>query len=167
MATLLKESNGTLTYDDVTTTVARAKTLNIFRKLDTQHNARIIRFRHEAKELYDTEKRRSLDLSTAKLPDIEFRDLAVNEKHLHNLSLTRIFLSNATFVNIQAKNINFANNQFDNVNCSDPIFDKIFIFIDINCIFSLPIIYNKLLISDCLSIFDHPNHRILNFQSIQ
>ncbi|CAF1307610.1 unnamed protein product [Rotaria sordida] len=76
MATLLEKSNGSLTADEVTATVARAKTLTIFRQLDAQRNIQIVRFLHEAKQLSGIHKNSSLDLSTAKLLDIDFRDAA-------------------------------------------------------------------------------------------
>ncbi|CAF0973140.1 unnamed protein product [Adineta steineri] len=73
MAILLKENNGSLTDNDVTAIVARVKTLNIFRKLDSQRNARIIRFLHEAKQLPVSETHRAVDLSTTNLNDSEVR----------------------------------------------------------------------------------------------
>ncbi|CAF0987918.1 unnamed protein product [Adineta steineri] len=73
MAILLKENNGSLTDNDVTTIVARVKTLNIFRKLDSQRNARIIRFLHEAKQLPVSETRRAVNFSTTNLNDSEVR----------------------------------------------------------------------------------------------
>ncbi|CAF4333333.1 unnamed protein product, partial [Rotaria sordida] len=51
MATLLEKRNGSLTADEVTATVARAKTLTILRQLDTQRNIQIVRFLYEAKQL--------------------------------------------------------------------------------------------------------------------
>ncbi len=107
MGELLKEYNGSLTSNEVMATLARAKTLNIFRELDPQRNVRIIRFLYEAKQLSET----SLDLSTAKLCDMDFRDSAVNGKRLDHLSLTSIFLSNATFIGIEMKHVNFADTQ--------------------------------------------------------
>ncbi|CAF1495751.1 unnamed protein product, partial [Rotaria sordida] len=97
MATLLEKSNGSLTADELTATVARAKTLTILRQLDTQRNIQIVRFLYEAKQLTGIHKNSSLDLSTAELRDIDFRYTAINTKKLNNLSLTGIFLSNATF----------------------------------------------------------------------
>jgi uncharacterized protein YjbI with pentapeptide repeats len=111
MGELLKEYNGSLTSNEVMATLARAKTLNIFRELDPQRNVRIIRFLYEAKQLSETQKYPSLDLSTAKLCDMDFRDSAVNGKRLDHLSLTSIFLSNATFIGIEMKHVNFADTQ--------------------------------------------------------
>ncbi|CAF5101196.1 unnamed protein product, partial [Rotaria magnacalcarata] len=94
------------------------KTLNIFRQLDAQRNVHIIRFLYEAKQLTDTPENRSLDLSTAKLLDIDFRDAAVDGKQLDQLSLTGIFLSNVTFIGIKMSNISFSRTKFDTANFS-------------------------------------------------
>ncbi|CAF4444406.1 unnamed protein product [Rotaria sp. Silwood2] len=111
MATLLEKSNGSLIADKVTATVARAKTLTVFRQLDAQRNIQIVRFLYEAEQLTEIHKNSSLDLSTAKLRDIDFRDAAINEKQLGQLSLIGIFLSNATFMGIEMEHNNFANTQ--------------------------------------------------------
>ncbi|CAF4429961.1 unnamed protein product, partial [Rotaria magnacalcarata] len=97
MITLLKESNGSLTSNEITATIARIKTLDIFRQLDAQRNARIIRVLHDAKQLTETQEHSALDLSTAKLCDIDFRHMAINEKQLHELFLMGVFLSNASY----------------------------------------------------------------------
>ncbi|CAF5168968.1 unnamed protein product, partial [Rotaria sp. Silwood1] len=73
MGRLLEKNNGSLTSNEVAATLARAKTLNIFRQLDAQRNIRIIRFLYEAKQLSEIHENRPLDLSTTKLPDIDFR----------------------------------------------------------------------------------------------
>ncbi|CAF0939208.1 unnamed protein product [Adineta steineri] len=73
MGLLLEKNKGSLVSKDFLATLARVKTLNIFRQLDSQRNTRIIQFLHEAKQLHETEERRSLDLSAAKLRDIDFR----------------------------------------------------------------------------------------------
>ncbi|CAF5220336.1 unnamed protein product, partial [Rotaria magnacalcarata] len=116
MATLLENSNGSLTADKVTATVARAKTLTVFRQLDAQRNIQIVRFLYEAEQLTEIHKNSSLDLSTAKFRDIDFRDAAINEKQLRQLSLIGIFLSNATFMGIEMEHNNFAHTQFNSVN---------------------------------------------------
>ncbi|CAF4619653.1 unnamed protein product, partial [Rotaria magnacalcarata] len=108
MGKLLKENNGSIISSQVAATLARVETLNIFRQLDAQRNVQIIRFLFEAKQLIDTPKDRSLDLSTAQLLDIDFRDTAVDGKQLDQLSLTGIFLSNATFIGIKMSNISFS-----------------------------------------------------------
>ncbi|CAM4755809.1 unnamed protein product [Rotaria magnacalcarata] len=118
MGKLLEKSNGSLTSNEVTATLARVKTLNIFRQLDAQRNVHIIRFLYEAKQLTDTPENRSLDLSTAKLLDIDFRDTAVDGKQLDQLSLAGIFLSNATFIDIKMSNISFSRTKFDTANFS-------------------------------------------------
>ncbi|CAF2031452.1 unnamed protein product, partial [Rotaria magnacalcarata] len=93
-----------------------------FRQLDAHRNVQIIRFLYEAKQLTDTPENLSLDLSTAKLFDIDFRDAAVDAKpdvkKLDRISLAGMFLSNATFVDIQITHANFSSTQFQNANFS-------------------------------------------------
>ncbi|CAF5040448.1 unnamed protein product, partial [Rotaria sp. Silwood1] len=113
MGQLLKEYNGSLTANEVASTLARAKTLTIFRQLDAQRNIQIIRFLYEAKQLTEMHDNSSLDLSTAELRDMDFRNSAINKKKLNNLSLTGIFLSNATFIGIEMEHINFNNTEFE------------------------------------------------------
>lgn len=125
MAKLLKENNGSLTHNEVTANIARIKTLAIFRQLDLRRNIHVIRFLHEAKQLTEREEHLPLDLSTAQIVDIDFRDLAVNRKYFNNLFLTGVFLSNAKFTSIEMKHINFAHAQFNNVNFSDGHFFNI------------------------------------------
>ncbi|CAF1421467.1 unnamed protein product, partial [Rotaria sp. Silwood1] len=113
MSQLLEKNNGSLTSDEVTVTVARVKTLIVIRQLDAQRNIQVIRFLYEAKQLTEIHENRSLDLSTAKLLDIDFRDSAVNGKQLKQLSLAGMFLSNATFIGIEMEHVNFTNTQFE------------------------------------------------------
>ncbi|CAF1460076.1 unnamed protein product, partial [Rotaria sordida] len=100
MAAVLDKNNGSLTLNQVMGTVTRAKTLAVFRQLDTQRTIQIIRFLYESGQLWETDDRLSVDLSTAKLHDIDFRDIAINGENLIQLSLTGIFLSNTMFINI-------------------------------------------------------------------
>ncbi|CAF4438060.1 unnamed protein product, partial [Rotaria sp. Silwood2] len=74
MGQLLANNSGSLTSNKVTATLARVKTLNVFRQLDPQRNIRIIRFLYEAEQLTEIHENSSLDLSTTKLIDIDFRD---------------------------------------------------------------------------------------------
>jgi uncharacterized protein YjbI with pentapeptide repeats len=120
MAKLLDEKNGSLIFDQVTATVSRAKTLNTFRELDPQRIIRIIRFLHDYLQNYS-----SLDLSTAELHGIDFRESAINRKKLGNLSLIGMFLSDAIFIGIEMDSVNFANTQFDNVSLSSSRLSKV------------------------------------------
>ncbi|CAF3224383.1 unnamed protein product [Rotaria socialis] len=115
---LLEKNHGSLISNEVAATLARAKTLNIFRKLDSQYNVHIIRFLYEAKQLTELHEHPSLDLSTAELHDMDFRDSAINKRILKRLSMTSIFLTNATFIGIEMEHVNFADTQFDTVNFS-------------------------------------------------
>ncbi|CAF3836380.1 unnamed protein product [Rotaria magnacalcarata] len=127
MAKLLEKNSGSLRRDDVTSTVARVKTLNTFRQLDAHRNVQIIRFLYEAKQLTDTPENLSLDLSTAKLFNIDFRDAAVDAKlgvkKLDQISLAGIFLSNVTFAGIQIRHANFSHAQFRIANFSLGLID--------------------------------------------
>ncbi|CAF4298382.1 unnamed protein product, partial [Rotaria socialis] len=127
MAKLLEENSGSLRRNDVTSTVARVKTLNTFRQLDAHRNVQIIRFLYEAKQLTDTPENLSLDLSTAKLFNIDFRDAAVDTKlgvkKLDQISLAGIFLSNVTFADIQIRHANFSHAQFHIANFSLGLID--------------------------------------------
>ncbi|CAF1533281.1 unnamed protein product [Rotaria magnacalcarata] len=116
MGKLLEEYHGSIKSSGVAATLARVKTLNIFRQLDAHKNIRIIRFLYEAKQLTDTPENRSLDLSTAELSDIDFREASINKKILNNLSLTDVFLSNATFIGITMTHVSFAFTQFNTAN---------------------------------------------------
>ncbi|CAF1542387.1 unnamed protein product [Rotaria magnacalcarata] len=118
VANMFKKNNGSLTSDNVTATIARVKALTTFRQLDAQRNIQIIRFLYESGQLTKTAQRPSLDLSTAKFCNMDFRELAVNEKQLDELSLTGVALLNATFEDIEISNSNFANIQLNNVNFS-------------------------------------------------
>ncbi|CAF4825849.1 unnamed protein product [Rotaria socialis] len=110
---LFEKYNGSLISNRVPMTLARAKTLNIFRRLDPQRNIRIIRFLHESEQLSGTREQISLDLSTAELPGIDFRHLAIYRKQLDNISLASTFLSNATFIGVGMKHINFSRTRFN------------------------------------------------------
>ncbi|CAF1333996.1 unnamed protein product, partial [Rotaria sp. Silwood1] len=103
MATLLQRNKGSLTSNEVTAIVARVKTLTVLRQLDAQRKTQIILFLYEAHQLTETRAHRPLDLSKAKLLDMDFRDLALNEKQLDSLSLTGVFISNATFIDVEMK----------------------------------------------------------------
>ncbi|CAF3358121.1 unnamed protein product [Rotaria socialis] len=116
MGQLLKENHRAMISKEFMATLSRVNTLNIFRQLDGQRNIRIIRFLYEAKQLSEVKEHSPLDLSTAKLLDIDFRDLAVDEKRLNQLSLAGIFLTNITFVGIEMTHVNFSHNHFDTAN---------------------------------------------------
>ncbi|CAF3436102.1 unnamed protein product [Rotaria socialis] len=133
MGKLLKESNGFLTANRVTATLARVKTLNILRELDAQRNMRVIRFLYEANQLAEVDGHSPLDLSAAELRDMNFRRLSILKMKITNLSLTGVFLSNATFAGVDMEYVDFATNQFDNVNFfSDYINNVSFSFTRLN-----------------------------------
>ncbi|CAF1050312.1 unnamed protein product [Adineta steineri] len=132
---LLEKYKGSLILNQVPMILTRAKTLNIFRRLDPQRNIRIIRFLHESEQLSGIGEQCSLDLSTAELPNIDFRQLAIRGKQLYNISLAnsgsfydakmpytkfertrciaahfdRANLSESTFYQVNAKNAFFNN----------------------------------------------------------
>lgn len=118
IAKLLDEKNGSLMLEKVTATGSRAKTLNTFRELDSERIIRIIRFLHEAGQLNYPQNYSSLDLSTAELRGIDFRESAINRKKLNNLSLIGMFLTVAIFIGIEMDSINYASTHIDNVSFS-------------------------------------------------
>ncbi|CAF3793996.1 unnamed protein product [Rotaria magnacalcarata] len=122
MGKLLQENNGSLTFNRVTATLARVKTLNIFRQLDGQRNIRVIRFLYEAEQLTETQENRSLDLSTAKLLDIDFHNTAVDEKSWDQLSLTSAYFNNATAYWSNFKQVTCVGARFDDTNLSGSTF---------------------------------------------
>ncbi|CAF4599917.1 unnamed protein product, partial [Didymodactylos carnosus] len=67
MGELLKDSNGSLTSNPVTATVARVKTLNVFRQIDPPRKVHILRFLYEASQLTNIDQNPPLDLTTADL----------------------------------------------------------------------------------------------------
>lgn len=112
MSKLLIEYNGSLVSSKVAATLARVKTLNVFRLLDSTRNTRVIQFLHETKQLTDLGDSHALDLSTAKLRDIDFRDISIDETYLADISLAGVFLLNAIFTNISMRYANFSHTQF-------------------------------------------------------
>ncbi|CAF4220130.1 unnamed protein product [Rotaria socialis] len=113
MGQLLANNSGSFTSNSITATLARVKTLNIFRQLDPQRNIRIIRFLHEAGQLNYLANSSSLDLSSAELRNINFSYSTINKKKLETLSLAGAILSNATFVRVQMEHLNFSEAQLD------------------------------------------------------
>ncbi|CAF1472580.1 unnamed protein product [Rotaria sp. Silwood1] len=76
---LLEKSNGLLTSNSLINTLSRVKTLNAIRQLDGTRNIHLIRFLYEAKQFTYSEEQPALDISTAKLIDINFRDLGSSQ----------------------------------------------------------------------------------------
>ncbi|CAF0834780.1 unnamed protein product [Adineta steineri] len=123
---LLENYNGSLILSQVPMTLTRAKTLNIFRRLDPQRNIRIIRFLHESEQLSGIGEQRSLDLSTAELPNIDFRQLAIRGKQLYNISLA----NSASFYDTKMPYTKFEQTRcivahFDRANLSKSIFYQV------------------------------------------
>ncbi|CAF4153210.1 unnamed protein product, partial [Adineta steineri] len=129
MDALLKESNGSLTDNEVTAIIARAKTLNIFRKLDSQRSARIIGFLHEAKQLPVSETRRALDLSTAKLNAIDFLSVKFSNTSMfrtdfreaitNKADFASVDLSDSTFISADIQGASFIGSNLNNVDFSE------------------------------------------------
>ncbi|CAF1441247.1 unnamed protein product [Rotaria magnacalcarata] len=161
MGQLLKENHRAMISKEFMATLSRVKTLDIFRQLDGQRNIRIIRFLYEAKQLSEVKEHSPLDLSAAKLLDIDFRDLAVDEKRLNQLSLTGIFLTNITFMGIEMTYVNFSHNHFDMANfLLVQLRNTNFSFTSVNnSNFSSSVIFN--------STFAHSQFKKINFSSSQ
>lgn len=126
LAELLETYNGSLTHDKTVANIARVKTLNIFRQLDAQRTIHIIRFLYEAGQLNSSPDHIPLDLSLAKLKDIDFRESAVNQRKLYFLSLPNAFLYNATFTELQMKGNDFVNTEFYDTSLSSAQFTEIY-----------------------------------------
>ncbi|CAF1049405.1 unnamed protein product [Adineta steineri] len=109
---LLKENNGSLTNDYVTRTIVRAKTLAIIRQLDPIRNVELIRFLYEAGQL--TRNRNPLDLSTAQLQNIDFRNALY--WNMPGLSLVGTHLFNASFDHNTLVDIDFRRSNLTGVN---------------------------------------------------
>ncbi|CAF1263741.1 unnamed protein product [Adineta steineri] len=127
---LLKENNGSLTNDYVTRTIVRAKTLAIIRQLDPIRNVELIRFLYEAGQL--TRNRNPLDLSTAQLQNIDFRNalywnmpgLSLVGTHLFNASfdhntLVDVDFRRRVFTGTSFNGTRFLNTTMRNSNCTD------------------------------------------------
>ncbi|CAF4046230.1 unnamed protein product [Rotaria magnacalcarata] len=76
---MMQNNHGWLTSNLVTATIARAKTLTIFRRLDPTRNIQIIRFLYETGQLGENDNQSALDISTAELREVDFRYLAINK----------------------------------------------------------------------------------------
>ncbi|CAF1255354.1 unnamed protein product [Adineta steineri] len=109
---LLKENNGSLTNDYVTKTIVRAKTLAIIRQLDPIRNVELIRFLYEAGQL--TRNRNPLDLSTAQLQNIDFRNALY--WNMPGLSLVGTHLFNASFAYNTLVDVDFRRSNLTGVN---------------------------------------------------
>ena len=108
---LLKENNGSLTQTPLTHILARVKTLNTIRQLDGPRQIHVLRFLYEAKQLTNTDESLALDISTAKLIDIDFRTFTPSNK-LEKLSLTGVYLHNCTFTGMIIAAVDFSSNHF-------------------------------------------------------
>lgn len=117
MGDMLESKNGAITSDFVSRTLARVKTLNALRQLDGTRQIHIIGFLFEAGLLTNTDESNPLDLSTAKLIDIDFRALTpLNE--IEQISLAGVYLENCTFEGKQLTNVNFSSARLLNVDFS-------------------------------------------------
>lgn len=125
MGRLLENHSGFLTSNNVTATLARVKTLNVFRQLDSQSKVRIIRFLYEAGQLDHLASHTSLDLSSADLSNIDLSYSIINKRKLDKLSLAGAILSNATFTRIEMQRINFSEAQLDNASFAEAQLDNI------------------------------------------
>ena len=71
MGELLKESNGSLMSNPITSILARVKTLNVFRQLEGKRAALVLRFLYESRQLTNTNTSKALDISTATLTELD------------------------------------------------------------------------------------------------
>lgn len=120
---LLKENKGSLTQTPLTHTLARVKTLNTIRQLDGPRQIHVLRFLYEAKQLINTDESFPLDISTAKLIDIDFRTFTPSNK-LERLSLTGVYLHNCTFTGMTIEAVDFSSSHFTYSDFSSTEFSK-------------------------------------------
>ena len=112
---LANENDGSLTHHALLVTLARVRTLNILRQLSLQRSMRIIRFLLEASLLAQNT---ALDLSSAELRHLDFRDLATNRKHLDRVVFAGMIFSEATLIELAMNNVTFRAAQFDRTDFS-------------------------------------------------
>ena len=117
MGDMLESKNGAITSDFVSRTLARVKTLNALRQLDGARQIHIIGFLFEAGLLTNTDESNALDLSTAKLIDVDFRGLTPRGT-IEKISLAGVYLENCTFEGKELENVNFSSARLSNVNFS-------------------------------------------------
>ena len=86
---LLESKDGSLISDRLTYTLARVKTLNTLGQLDGTRQPRILRFLFEARQLTSINESVVLDISTAKLRNVNFWDYAPLAE-IRDLSLIKI-----------------------------------------------------------------------------
>ena len=112
---LLEKNTGSLTSSSITATIARAKTLNTIRQLDGSRSSNAIRFLYEAGQLSNINGTAVLDISTAKLTDID-KDVFKTVTEIGKLCLMGVYLRNCTLNNTLLHNIDFSSAQFDRLN---------------------------------------------------
>lgn len=117
MGDLLKESNGSLTCNSIISTIARAKTLNTIRQLDSSRSSNIIRFLYEARQLTNANETYALDISTIELFNVT-KNIFKTILEIGRLFLTGIFLYNCTFNETRLIDIDISFTQFKYVNFS-------------------------------------------------
>jgi uncharacterized protein YjbI with pentapeptide repeats len=130
---LLKETNGTLSSNSITSILTRAKTLNIIEQVGHRKAVHLIKFLYDANQLSLGLK--SLDLTDAQLNNIDLSNLQTLHNvyfkgvHLNNASFAGKDLSNATFLNVQLRGANFSGTNlsfavFRNVDLTDSTFTE-------------------------------------------
>ena len=122
MGDLLKESNGSLMSNPITSILARVKTLNVFRQLEGKRAALILRFLYESRQLTDTNKSKSLDISTATVTEVDPSVLKILPD-IGPLLLRGIILKNFTSGVKEMKNVSFTSALLENVDfsCAEPL----------------------------------------------
>lgn len=114
---LLERSNGSLTSNSVYATIARAKTLNTIRQLDPLRSSNAIRFLYEGKQLTNTNKSAALDISTAKLINIDV-DVFRTVTKIGKLSLTGVYLFNCMLNGTSLSDLDFSSAQLADIDFS-------------------------------------------------
>ena len=114
---LLEKTQGSLTSNPIVAVVARVKTLDTIRRLDGPRNTLLIRFLYEARQLTKTTDSAALDISTAKLINIE-KDALEAQDTIGSLSLAGTTLKSCTFDSTTIARVDFSKATLKDVNFS-------------------------------------------------
>ena len=106
MGELLRECNGALTSNPVTSALARVKTLNTFRQLEGKRAILMLRFLYETRQLTDTDTSTALNISKATVTEMDISALETIPD-IGPLLLPGIILKNSTFDNGVVENVDF------------------------------------------------------------
>lgn len=117
MGELLERNDYSLTHNIKIAALARAKTLNTILQLDASRNTRVLRFLYETMLLTSRNMSETLDISTAKLINVDKMILTTNAR-VGPLSLIGTVLLNCSFNYTSIKDVDFSLAQMNDINFS-------------------------------------------------